>query len=248
MDKLYRTAKFRVLMGHSFGGTFATYSLLTNPELFNAYIAISPNLHYDDSYLVKQAKTLLKSKYKTQMFFYMTLGYERNYFEPLKEFSGIIEEKSGEAIDFQYTIMEKENHGSVPHLSIYNGLTYIFSGFFFPQNKINEGLTAMDDHYIKVSDKYGYQVKTPEAYINVLGYTYLQNEEIDKAIGVFKENIERYPKSANVYDSLGEAYENNAHLDLAEINYQKAHDLGTRNGDPNTGIYHTNLLRVQGNK
>ena len=60
MDMDYRTSGFNVLMGHSFGGTFAVYSLLTKPEVFDAYIAISPYLHYADNYLVKDSMVSLK--------------------------------------------------------------------------------------------------------------------------------------------------------------------------------------------
>ena len=68
---------------------------------------------------------------------------------------------------------------------------------------------------------------------------------MENAIRIFKENIKRYPKSANVYDSLGEAYENSGQIDLAKANYQMAYELGMQNGNPNTEVYHTNLLRVQ---
>ena len=57
--------------------------------------------------------------------------------------------------------------------------------------------------------------------------------------------MKRHPKSANVYDSLGEAYENNSQMGHVETNYQKAYDQGTCNGDPYTETYHKNLLRVQ---
>jgi len=245
IDSQYRTVNFRVLMGHSFGGLFATYSLFNNPKLFNAYIAISPALHYDDNFLVKQAKTMLKSNYRPHKFFYMTVGYEIEYFKPLEEFYTVLKEKSGKSIDFEYTILEKENHGSVPHLSIYHGLKYIFSGFLLPPGKVFEGLEAIDAHFANVSKKYGYSLETPELTINQLGYRFLQINDCENAIRVFKENVKRYPKSANVYDSLGEAYENSGQMGLAEANYQKAYDLGIGNGHPNTETYHNHLLRVQ---
>ena len=57
----------------------------------------------------------------------------------------------------------------------------------------------------------------------MLGYNYLQKEDVKNAINVFEENVKRYPKSANVYDSMGEAYENNNQFKLAAKNYQKAY-------------------------
>jgi glyoxylase-like metal-dependent hydrolase (beta-lactamase superfamily II) len=41
---------------------------------------------------------------------------------------------------------------------------------------------------------------------NMLGYRLLGQNRIDEAIAVFEINVERFPDSWNVYDSLGEAY------------------------------------------
>ena len=59
VDRNYRTSPYDVLVGHSFGGTFATYALLTRPDLFSAYIAISPYLMFDDESLVKKSEKKL---------------------------------------------------------------------------------------------------------------------------------------------------------------------------------------------
>jgi Tfp pilus assembly protein PilF len=69
---------------------------------------------------------------------------------------------------------------------------------------------------------------------------------MEEAIAVFKSNVERYPNSANVYDSLAEAYEKGGKLDLARPNYEKAVQLGAQNNDPNLQIYKTNFERVDG--
>ena len=45
-----------------------------------------------------------------------------------------------------------------------------------------------------------------EAELNLLGYRYLGEGRVDDAIAVFEINVEHFPESWNVYDSLGEAY------------------------------------------
>ena len=245
INEKYRVSDFSILMGHSFGGTFAIYSLLTQPELFNAYIAVSPYLHYADNYLVNESKNLLKSEYNQPTYLYMTVGNEPDYFKPLEEFSTNVLEKSKEAIDFNYEKMESEDHASIPYITLFNGLRFIFSEWRLPNEKFAQGMDSIDTHYKYISAKYGFEIKTPEYVINNLGYQYLRNNDIEKAIEVFKENTKRYPESANVYDSLGEAYENNNQLVLAKNNYQKAVDLGMKNNDPNALIYQKNLKRVQ---
>ena len=246
LDKDYRTSGFNVLMGHSFGGTFAVYSLLTKPDVFDAYIAVSPYLLYADNYLVKESAVSLKPYKKNRKYFYMTVGDEPNYFDPLEAFSSSLREKTKGTVDFQYVKMLTEDHASVPYISLFNGLRFIYSDWQLPREKFGEGLEAIDAHYAKVSSAYGYKVETPENVINLLGYNYLQNNQIETAVSVFSENVKRYPGSSNVYDSLGEAQENNKQYKLAEKNYQKAYDLGMKSDDPNTLVYKTNLERVQG--
>jgi tetratricopeptide (TPR) repeat protein len=106
------------------------------------------------------------------------------------------------------------------------------------------GLKGADAHYAKLSERFGYKISTPEALINQIGYQLLFDSKPEEAIAVFKTNVERYPNSANVYDSLAEAYERGGQLDLAEPLYDKARVLGEKNNDPNTAIYKTNYERV----
>ena len=61
-----------------------------------------------------------------------------------------------------------------------------------------------------------------EAEINAFGYRLIQLQKMDEAIEMFKLNVELYPNSANVYDSLGDAYEQKGNKAEAIKNYEKA--------------------------
>ena len=61
-----------------------------------------------------------------------------------------------------------------------------------------------------------------EASFNSLGYKFLNENKIQEAMTIFKLNVETYPDSWNVYDSLGEAYMKNGDKDLAIQNYEKS--------------------------
>ena len=54
-----------------------------------------------------------------------------------------------------------------------------------------------------------------EATMNQLGYEFLFQGNAPLAIEIFKLNVEAFPKSANTYDSLAEAYEGAGKTDLA---------------------------------
>ena len=70
-----------------------------------------------------------------------------------------------------------------------------------------------------------------EARLNTLGYSLLQQKKVAEAIALFKVNVELYPKSSNVYDSLAEAYMINGDKALAILNYKKSLELDPRNNN-----------------
>ena len=67
--------------------------------------------------------------------------------------------------------------------------------------------------------------------MNYVGYSLLEQKNIAAAIAVFKANVELYPQSSNVYDSLGEAYMANGEKELAVANYKKSLELNPQNGN-----------------
>jgi peptidylprolyl isomerase len=70
---------------------------------------------------------------------------------------------------------------------------------------------------------------TNESDLNMFGYTLLRQKQTKEAIEILKLNVEAYPQSGNVYDSLAEAYMVNGDTTLAIENYEKALALDPKN-------------------
>lgn len=68
-----------------------------------------------------------------------------------------------------------------------------------------------------------------ETQMNRLGYDLIGARRLKDAIEVFKLNVEDYPQSANVYDSLAEAYLADGNKELAIKNYQRSVELDPSN-------------------
>jgi tetratricopeptide (TPR) repeat protein len=73
----------------------------------------------------------------------------------------------------------------------------------------------------------GYHVD--ENKMNQLGYQLLNRGKTPEAIEVFKLNVREFPKSSNVYDSLGEAYAKAGNRDSAIQNYRRSNELDPNN-------------------
>ena len=68
-----------------------------------------------------------------------------------------------------------------------------------------------------------------ERSINAAGYALMADKKLKEAIELFKMNVQLYPESWNVYDSLGEAYANAGDTALAIQNYEKSVQLNPKN-------------------
>jgi predicted alpha/beta superfamily hydrolase len=247
IEKDYRTQPYRVFAGHSFGGLFALHVFLTHPEVFNAYIAVSPSMQWDNHLLSRKAEEFFKDRKELNKTLFFTLANEGGAArEGFDRFKGILGKNKPKGFEWGSMLMEDEDHGSVVLRSHYHGLRKVFDGWQVTEDTAAGGATAVEDHYKRLSSKFGYTIPPPEPLMNNLGYRLMAEGKMDDAIAVFKSNVERYPSSANVYDSLAEAYEKTGKLDLARPNYEKAMRLGAQSNDQNLQVYKTNFDRVDG--
>jgi uncharacterized protein len=241
----YRTQPYSILFGHSLTGMFDIYTLAKEKELFNAFIIASPYLMYDNEIALKSLETFLKDSPNLNHSIYITIGDEPDYYASLDKLSILFNTYSTEKLNWKYVKMENEDHGSIPHKTIYDGLEFIYSDWRITNDQLAEGIDAIDEHYSNLSKRFGYEIKIPEFLLNQLGYRYLNQNLIDEAISVFVRNIENYPNSPNVYDSMGDAYVAAGQYEKAKKNYGKAIERGTVSADPNLQVYKKNLANVE---
>ena len=249
IEKDFRVQPYRIFAGHSLGGLFAIHALVSKPGLFNSYVAVSPSLQWDNQVTLKRAEEFLKNQKELNVTLYVSLGNEPGAIgDSFEQFKALLAKTNIKGFQYQTEHLTDEDHGSVVLRSHYAGLRKVYEGWQGPRDlqsgAVIGGLKGADAHYAKLSQRFGYAIPVPEQLINQMGYQYIFDNQPDEAIAVFKANVERYPDSANVYDSLAEAYERGGKLDLAEPLYDKARTLGQQNNDPNLNVYRANYDRV----
>lgn len=249
IEKRYRIAHYRIFSGHSLGGLLAIHILTSRPDMFNAYIAVSPSLWWDNQHTLHQAEDFFAGHPELKKTLFFSLGNENG---DMKDgFDGLQKALTAKAPkDFHWdsALYNDEDHGSTVLRAHCAGLRTIFSDWQMPRDPSNGmpvgGLEGMEKHYRELSRRYGFEIKLPEGPVNNLGYQLMGMKKYDEAIAVFQRNVELYPSSANVYDSLGEGYENAGKLNLATDRFLKAIEMGTKNDDPNLSAYQDHLKRV----
>jgi len=129
IEKTYRTNSYRIVWGHSIVGNFCIYSLLSSPELFNAYITSSPFLIYDgyDAFILKNAKKYLESRKGEENFLYITVGNEPHLGPVIDQFVKLLKTMNPKGLKWEYRVNKEENHNSNQSLCLEEGLRYLYS-------------------------------------------------------------------------------------------------------------------------
>ena len=247
VEKTYRTAPFRILIGHSFGGLFAIHALVESPNTFDAYIAISPSLHWDDGELVERAEAAFANVEELNKYVFMSIADEgMEMLSNLSRLSEYLRYSGPDGLIWDFRVMEGDDHGTVPIRSTYLGLRMIYPRWRTPRGFFDEPtLAGLQRHYSRLSEEYGYAIPVPESRINMLGYMVMGNGDVAGAIEIFELNVEKFPDSANVYDSLAEGLETDEQYAAARENYEQAYERGQGIEDPNTEIFKRNLERME---
>jgi predicted alpha/beta superfamily hydrolase len=209
IESQYRTMPYRIFTGHSFGGITVLNALYTMPQMFNAYIAIDPSVWWDDKLLLKKAKDhFLTTDLKERALFVSqanTLSEQdtiNDHFEAIREFATFLESRNRSGMRWAYKYYPDDTHGSVPLVSEYDGLRFIFKDY--PSSL--GGTTSADDvkkMYNGFSEKAYVKFIPNEKVLNDLGGYYVYKEKYDEAQRCFELNIDYYPLSKNSYESMG---------------------------------------------
>lgn len=137
----------RAYAGHSYGGLFGSYVLLTRPDMFHTYILGSPSLWFDQGeiFRIEQASAAQRAQagnntLPARVRMYIG-GWERPGHEPrsygpdgkdmvgdVKRFADVLQGRGYAGLSVDYRVIDGEDHGSVYPAFITDALVWAFPG------------------------------------------------------------------------------------------------------------------------
>ncbi len=250
IDANYRTQPFRIIESGSWGGIFCLYMLLTQPEVFNGYIVATPWFIYDgeNKFMLKNAERFLKNQSFNKNFLFMAIGNDPDsgLHESYDAFTQILEKHSKEELKFHYESWQHEDHWSVVHKAIYDGLKWIFKDWNeVPENILNSGTPAIMEYQRKLTDFYGYDIGIPSTPIWMFCWKLMGQRKFKEAIEMFQFHIQINPDAPYSYTGLGRAYEADGQLELAKEKFKKAYEMAKEKGTSDLSRYLDHIERIQ---
>jgi len=126
IDHNFNTQPLRILEGHSISGMFTMYTFTADTTLFDAYIAVSPSMYWDEQIMLTRIEDFLKSNPDLKKQLYITLANEPEFMF-VKETIEIIKQEAPANLIWKFLQDTTERHEIAPLRSTYEGLRFIFS-------------------------------------------------------------------------------------------------------------------------
>lgn len=225
IDAQYRTHSYRLLEGHSLAGLFVASTFMERPQLFDAYIVMSPALWWNNEEMKGRANSFFAANAELDKAIYFGIGASdglgmRN---ELGRFVEALKQHQPHNLRWDYREIEQEGHMSAPLLINYYGLKFVFADMQLPEQLLQHfDEQEFAAHERVMMETYGEAAKqSEENYVN-LGLKLMREENYEGAIAVFKRNSEAYPIYPPNFAWLADAYEKKADFSLALETYSLA--------------------------
>jgi predicted alpha/beta superfamily hydrolase len=212
INQHYRTVPFRILAGHSLGGLMAIYCIAHHPEDFNAYIAISPSLQWDNNYLLKELETsAIPKKTGKRILFFSDANEDEAFHRNQLTLDSLLATYKVEDLKWKRQFYPEETHISEPVKAFYDGIRFLYPAWHlaYSSSAFRATMTSkiIKDHYASLSKEYGYNVIPLHDELNQIS-RFLANDaaRLKDAIELLQMNRQNYPASPVVAELLGDTW------------------------------------------
>ncbi len=126
IDSRYRTTDYRIFAGFSATGGYALHILINRPDFFDAYIAASPSIFFEEEFLA-QLSAFFKGQRELNKSLYIC-SYERDIKTTttvFPKFDQIIRENKPKG--FRYGVKWVKGQAHVPSTALFDGLMDLFA-------------------------------------------------------------------------------------------------------------------------
>jgi predicted alpha/beta superfamily hydrolase len=116
VETRFRTSGETALMGESLAGLFVVETFLKEPQMFDAYVAVSPSLWWDGGRLARQSGAHLRDHSNDPRTLILTLGDEGEMMQaPMDVLTANLRDHALPGVTWNFTPRPAESHATIYH-------------------------------------------------------------------------------------------------------------------------------------
>ena len=222
LDRQYRTAPSRAVVGWSFGGLAAMYSAIAMPELFDAYLCIGPAIWWDGDLVFERWREARFDRPKRMV---VTLGSNEEggmVHTSTTRLLKRLDEEPVDGLDLTHLVIDGVGHSwSIPS-AIDRGMRALFPGFIAPGEVTVSSMEEVESYYKGLSTRWGFRVDPPISVMQSLAMKEFSDGDVEQAITVLEKLVDYESDAALAFFYLGKFHASLGHHELALEYYRNA--------------------------
>lgn len=208
VDSIYKDKihSFRNLIGHSSGGGFVLYTIFSDEkDLFDAYLAISPNIREDSEYILETAAERLKKGEKFSKFLYCSSGTvgerEELFGGAVMRLDSILQVYPDHGLIWRTSRFDGMGHWTCVPPSFNSGMVELTRAFRvdekmffdFAANETKSMKAQIESFYASRKKEYGFAEVAPPGYLNGIAWEIQDKNYFQDALEIYEFGIKQYP-------------------------------------------------------
>lgn len=197
IDSEFRTQPYRLLSGTSASGLAVAHALVTRLEGFSAFVASSPTVGTCERELFARAETA-DLEDETRRFLAIFSGDDdmEDIQKDCEDLAKLLRKVGANALDVRHWIHEDEGH--CPFDGFRRSLLALYE-YWTPEDEIIEaGQDAIQDHYMSLSEQYGYTIELPISAYESIAERMIDSNKADAAVELLQAGLERYAHATRI--------------------------------------------------
>jgi len=200
VERNYRTAEYRILVGPQAGAVFCLYTLQTHTDLFDAFILNNPFVSGPNSALLfEQAEEFYKTPARLNKFVFITYGGVDESPENVADvsrFARLTDPAGDKGFELRLNDISGNDEFITP-LHLKSGLRHLFAGYYLPPDRLFGDLKEITAFYGGLSQQFGYDVAPAEWIMTRSADALIQRMEFAAAVEVLEYQTSLYPNMLN---------------------------------------------------
>jgi len=225
VEKSYRTKPYRIIVGPQAGANFSLFTMMKEPDMFQAFIIESPfRWRGGRNLMMDMAASFFPGHGEFRRFMHISYRVddelEREALPYLKKLSSLVEESGIENFRLKLDLVSVTDEFLFP-FRIKEGLKELFIHYPLPQDLEVDSLDDVLAFYKDLSNEYGFEVDAPEHVLSHISDLLMQKEKTEEMLRILEYILERDPSSGNALWRMGNHFERNGELEKAVTYYER---------------------------
>lgn len=232
----------RVLIGHSFGGSYTLYSLMTDPGFFDAYIAVGSSTWVSGRALFDLADDFLGTTIAKSLFLYMAVA-QADGGATVPDGIAFAEKLDADPIDgleTHFEIIDETNHFTAVAPALISAVEKLYPVWGMDEEvrgiALNKGSDALDHWFEENQAKLGFRFLPPRMELEFMAINMASEGHGEAAKAIVNSLLVRNPESFTSFFALGFVYYHEGKFREAIEPFEKAAEFARAAGETPTLI------------